>query len=545
MRKVCYGILLFICNCAIAQQPTVGVVQYNEPNNNGYLLFAPMSGTNTYLIDKCGRKIKQWQSSYRPGLSAYLMPDGSLYRSGNNGNTVFNSGGSGGVIEKYDWDGNLVWTYRLSDSTQCQHHDFTVMPNGNLLLIVWAFHTTADAIANGRNPAQLGAEFWSEKIIEIQPIGSNQATIVWEWDVWDHLVQEFDNTKLNYATVSQHPELININFIGGPPTVADWVHLNSVEYNADLDQILLSVHAFSELWIIDHSTTTQQAATHSGGNNNKGGDLLYRWGNPRTYGRGTTANRKFFAQHHATWVPQGYANAGNLIVFNNGQNRPGGNYSSIDMIVPPLQQGNSYPINGNNAFGPDTLFWTYEAETPTDFYASNISGAYPLPNGSMLITNGPEGYFFEIDANKNTTWKYINPVVNGNPVSQGTTAINNLLFRANFYPAGYFTFNTPIIPGDEVELNPSNPSICEQLGVGVDEFKEDALITVYPNPASGVLNVSSSKIITSVQLYNGVGQLCYTSPGNNTINVAGLASGFYILKAMAGSRFYLKKVFIE
>jgi hypothetical protein len=37
------------------------------------------------------------------------------------------------------------------------------------------------------------------------------------------------------------------------------------------------------LWVIDHQTTTAQAASHTGGRYNKGGDLLYRWGNPQTY----------------------------------------------------------------------------------------------------------------------------------------------------------------------------------------------------------------------------------------------------------------------
>ncbi|UPT67290.1 MAG: T9SS type A sorting domain-containing protein [Sphingobacteriales bacterium JAD_PAG50586_3] len=304
------------------------------------------------------------------------------------------------------------------------------------------------------------------------------------------------------------------------------------------------MHGFSELWIVDHSTTTQQAAGHSGGNNNKGGDLLYRWGNPRTYGRGTINNRIFYAQHHATWIPQGYPNAGNIMVFNNGQNRPGGNYSSVDMVVPPLQQDHTYLINGSTAYGPDTLFWTYTDPLPTNLYASNISGAYALPNGSFLISDGPAGTVFEVDSNKNTVWKYVNPVVNGNAIAQGAIATNNLLFRANYYPLDYFNFSPDLNPGDEVELNPTSPSICEQLAVNVEEVMFDNIV-IYPNPAEDVLYINSAKAISSVQLYNGVGQLCYTSSNSNAINAAGLPSGLYVLKVSVGSAMGNYKVFIK
>ncbi|MGC8644373.1 MAG: hypothetical protein ACP5XB_31305, partial [Isosphaeraceae bacterium] len=60
----------------------------------------------------------------------------------------------------------------------------------------------------------------------------------------------------------------------------------------ELDQILLSVHSFSEIWIIDHGTTTAEAATHKGGRSGKGGDLLYRWGNPQAYRAGTAADQQ-------------------------------------------------------------------------------------------------------------------------------------------------------------------------------------------------------------------------------------------------------------
>ena len=63
-------------------------------------------------------------------------------------------------------------------------------------------------------------------------------------------------------------------------------------------QIMLSVFEFSELWVIDHSTKTAEAAIHEGGRSGKGGDLLYRWGNPRAYRAGTVKDQKLFGQHN-------------------------------------------------------------------------------------------------------------------------------------------------------------------------------------------------------------------------------------------------------
>ena len=134
--------------------------------------------------------------------------------------------------------------------------------------------------------------------------------------------------------MAAHPELIDLNFgeatiaamvakpeeleklrsigyVGGPgrkPQAAqpDWLHINSVAYNPDLDQIMLSVFEFSEIWIIDHGTTTAEAAGHEGGKYGKGGDLLYRWGNPRAYRAGTVKDQKLFGQHNAHWIPRGF-----------------------------------------------------------------------------------------------------------------------------------------------------------------------------------------------------------------------------------------------
>jgi len=79
------------------------------------------------------------------------------------------------------------------------------------------------------------------RVVEIQPIYPNGGKVVWQWSVWDHMIQDFDRAKPNYGDPAAHPELIYMR--GGPggrgPT-AFWNHANSINYNAQLDQITIS-----------------------------------------------------------------------------------------------------------------------------------------------------------------------------------------------------------------------------------------------------------------------------------------------------------------
>ena len=73
---------------------------------------------------------------------------------------------------------------------------------------------------------------WPDQIVEVQPVGTDQANIVWEWNIWDHLIQEYDSTKDNYGVVGDHPELLDINFVDSPdhlnPYKSDWMHCNAM-----------------------------------------------------------------------------------------------------------------------------------------------------------------------------------------------------------------------------------------------------------------------------------------------------------------------------
>jgi hypothetical protein len=375
--------------------------------SNEYILFSPMKSKNTYLINKDGDIIHNWLSDYQPGLSVYMLENGNILRSIHLEDTGGSGSGAGGGIQEIKWDGTLIWDFRYYGSDYLQHHDIEPLPNGNVLLIAKEYKTYSAAIDAGRNPLLLLSYILSpEYIVEIKPTGPTSGDIVWEWHLWDHLIQDFDTSKDNYGIVEDHPELVDINFV--TTRLADWIHANSVDYNPILDQIIISCRNFNEIWVIDHSTTTAEAAGHSGGNSGKGGDLLYRWGNPQTYRAGSDVDQKFFRQHDAQWIPSGYPGEGNILVFNNGQGRPGIDYSSVDEIVPPVDENGSYYIESGLSYGPIDPIWIYSAEVPISFYSPHISGCQRLPNGNTLICSGADGHFFEVTNEKDIVWEYFN-----------------------------------------------------------------------------------------------------------------------------------------
>jgi hypothetical protein len=421
----------------------------NDPRAfQGYTLISPLKSNTTYLIDMQGKVVRKWKTDCTPAHAAYVLENGNLLRpgalggpGGPKGKNNFAGAGAGGRVQEFTWDGELVWDYRLSNDKQLPHHDITRLPNGNILMIVWDRKIKQEAIDAGRRPDLIGEYLLPDSILEVQKTGKTTGKVVWEWHLWDHLIQDHDKAKANYGDVAEHPERVDINFLGnvmdvmvkskdsadklksigyvGSPKAQkqrvnpDWTHTNCVAYNADLDQIVLSIHEFSEIWIIDHSTTTAEAAAHKGGKSGKGGDLLYRWGNPRAYRAGTHKDQKLFAQHHAHWIPKGHPGEGHLLVFNNGSRRPDGNYSSVDELVLPVDAQGRYAYKPGTAYGPEKAVWSYTAPKKTDFFAFFISGAQRLPNGNTLVCSGPDGTLFEVTPEKETVWKYVNPTKGG------------------------------------------------------------------------------------------------------------------------------------
>jgi formylglycine-generating enzyme required for sulfatase activity len=420
---------------------TVGVMLNTPQACPGYTLFAPKHHTMTYLLDNEGRAVHRWDSQYEPGQSVYLLENGHLLHCCFTKNKGFTSGGEGGRLEEFDWDGNLVWEFEYSSDQYLSHHDIKPLPNGNVLVLAVEKKSYEECVAAGFDPRMLrDQQLFPEHFIEVQPTRPKGGKIVWEWHVWDHLIQDNDASKAGFGTIAEHPELIDVN-CNGRPVPAFWNHGNSIAYNAQLDQIILSARGCNEIWVIDHSTTTEEAAGHSGGRSGKGGDLLYRWGNSAAYRRGTADDRQLFQQHDAQWIPEGSPGAGHILIFNNGLDR---GYSTVEEIVPPLGSDGKYSLAPGKPFGPDAPVWRYQAKNPTEFYSSEISGAHRLPNGNTLICAGVRGTFFEVTPSGETVWQYVNPVVHNGILAQGEkSGLDhrghnwNAVFKIHRYPTDY------------------------------------------------------------------------------------------------------------
>jgi len=323
--------------------------------------------------------------------------------------------GACGRIEMFDWDGNLIWEYENIDSYTSIHNDFEVMPNGNILMTYWRAKTREEALQAGCMEELIHPKDNNKltgSVIEVKPIYPKGGEIVWQWHAWDHLIQDYDPSKDNYGNVSQHPELIDINIpVLSEPTWPfleyDQLHINAIDYNPDLDQILICPRNLNEILVIDHNTTTEEAAGHYGGRYEKGGDILYRWGNPRNYDRGNESDQQLFAQHDAQWISPDCPGAGNIILYNNGFGRPGEDYSSIVEFVPPVDDNGSYILEDNCSFGPKEPVWEYKSSNPELFYSAYASGCQRLPNGNTFICSGTKGTFYEVTSDKEVVWKHM------------------------------------------------------------------------------------------------------------------------------------------
>ena len=188
-------------------------VQYWDPTNayNGYTFFSAQ-GT-TYLIDMQGRVVHTWAT----GNDARLLSTTATCSTGPPTPAATSSG-----CKELDWNGNVVWSYTETNPAYHLHGDFERIFDPDLneyttLFLANKDETYAQLVAAGANPAttpSTGGQL--DAIVEVDSSGN----VVWEWDFFDHLVQDQYPTEGNYAgagkTVANYPGKLNINLTGIP-----------------------------------------------------------------------------------------------------------------------------------------------------------------------------------------------------------------------------------------------------------------------------------------------------------------------------------------
>ncbi|MDX2362490.1 MAG: aryl-sulfate sulfotransferase [Crocinitomicaceae bacterium] len=525
-------VLLFFLNVTVSfgQTPTIGLVHHTDSVSSGYTLFSPDDNNNVYLIDNCGKLINEWVFNELPGITSYLLDNGNLLYAGKDSITI------------RDWNDNTLWSYATTANGIAQHHDIEPLPNGNILCIVTEFKTAAEQTSAGKDPALLGNNFKLDYIVELEPVGTNDANIVWEWHFWDHLVQDYSASENNFGVVADHSELINFNFNHG--NINDWTHVNGIDYNANLDQIIISSKTMSELYIIDHSTSTAEAADHSGGTAGRGGDFLWRWGNSQVYGQGGAADQKLFGQHDGEWVHNNYMHEGKITVFNNGGDGTS-MFSSIHLITPELN-GTDYVMT-SNTFAPNDFFYTWNGSAMTEVvFSTKKCGVQSLPTGGFLICDTKTGRFIEIDKDDNLVWMYVNPHGVGAVSNQFDILVGgNASFRAEKYQLDHpgILANTIVI-GDIIENENSLSASCTDFsGIEEQQFSNFEVI----NPVFEEFITFTKPLSCHYTLIDMNGTIITEGDLQNTdrFYYGEVQSGVYLIRFQQGNALSIKRVVIS
>lgn len=505
---ILFSLLLF-STILFSQNETIGLLENTDEVNEGYVLFSPDRNNTSYLINNCGEVVNSWTFSEIPGRTEYILEDGNILYAGKDS------------LELRDWDNNIIWSANTTaDFGLDQHHDIEPLPNGNILLIAYDSTTM---FATGINPNFSAPDFRLDKIVEIEPTGTTGGNLIWEWKLFDHLVQSIDPNKPNYGVINSHPELLDINL--GDSLQSNYVHVNAIDYNPSLDQIIFSARNRNEIFIIDHSTTTAEAASHSGGNAGKGGDFLWRWGNPQNYDTNfTDLDRQIGGQHDCEWVTEG-PHLGKISLFSNTSIQ-NSNMSEV-MVIAPERINNQY-LMSNNQYTPLLKDWSWSGQIlGTDMHSTVKSGVQMLENGNALIAEATKGRISEIDSQGNTLWVYMSP--------DGSTSLNqfdnpteNSVFRATRYPLNYSGFiGKDLTPTGIIENNNTFSDACIAEQLSLDENYLNTIL-ISPNPTKDKIEIITTEKIENIMVVNYAGKIVLES-SNKNINLTNLSNGLYLI----------------
>jgi len=162
----------------------------------------------------------------------------------------------------------------------------------------------------------------------------------------------------------------------------------------------------------------------------------------------------------------------------------------------------------------------------TDNYGSETTFKFFDPNGNVVLSGGP---FANTSAVHEYTFK---------PTVIGCHRLEVYDAYGDGINAGYGTGYFRLYNEDGTQLFNDNGKFGSQATymiyvnypAGVEDVTMDNT-TVYPNPATDVINISTAENVQRVEIFNMQGQLVKAEIGAvMSISVKDLANGFYTLK---------------
>jgi hypothetical protein len=413
---------------------------------NGFTVLSTLDTPAVLVIDMNGRIAKRWDGfNLSAGGPARILPGGIV--TGPAG--AFPGHQESTALVAADFDGRELWRFDRAEEIERdggrewsarQHHDWQgadfpagyysplAMPaagGGKTLLLTHTSHG---------DPAIAAVSLEDDRLIEIDQDG----TIGWQWRAADH-VGELGLGGAARAAIARL----------GTRDGYDWFHMNSARYLGPNKWHDAGDARFHPDHVIVSSRQASVVAIVA-----RDGSIAWRIGPDFSASPPLAAIGQVIGQHDAHLIPPGLPGAGNLLLFDNGGASGFGDPSPIS------PQGNSiYQRAGSRVLEIDpvslALVWSYSAP---NFYSTNISNAQRLPNGNTLITEGAPGRTFEVTAQKETVWEFMNPPGEGGRKS-------NALYRAYRLPYAWI----PQLPAPrEVAIVPPVPGTFHVPGTPAD-----------------------------------------------------------------------------
>ncbi|MFA9262382.1 MAG: arylsulfotransferase family protein [Undibacterium sp.] len=346
-----------------------------EKTDQSYVLFSPFAQNQNlsdpgrvYLTDLFGHPVHTWDTKYQALYSTLKKNGHLLVALIEPADLLANPGGGGtGLIQELDWESNVVWQYE----NKGLHHDFDVLPNGNVVALLWdqLFDDRASRIRGGKKSSH-DPQVWGDAIVEIDTQGKE----VWRWST----AFELDPEKYPIGPLTPRSE---------------WTHGNSVRYYPTnpftrKPAYLVSFRHINRVMLIERES--RRVLWES-----KEGTLSF--------------------QHDPTLLENG-----NILVFDNGmfrdQERPF--LWSRVVEIDPRTDKIAWQFTGGST-GPEQARLS----------PSIMGGAQRLQNGNTFIVNSVQGMMLEVTPEKKIVWEMLNPY------AAPTTGpwLNNALFKARRY----------------------------------------------------------------------------------------------------------------